>query len=1075
MSVLSKLKRGFLLLGSIFLSLFLSFSLLTSFASTPVSAVPDDTPASDTVDATNPDDASDTSSDTSDPTTSTQTTDVCYSESGSLGWLVCPTTGFLAKVVDGIYGIIEDYLVINPLTSNSDSPFHQVWSIFRDITNIVFVIFFIIVIYSQLTGLGISNYGIKKVLPKIVIAAILINLSYIICAFLVDISNIVGSSLRGIFSSIEQGITPTGLIASASAGATVSSDLGYTALVAALGGGTILAGVAAGASGGLGYIFIALIPVLLGAVVAILIAYITVAARQALVYLLIMISPLAFVCYLLPNTEKWFASWKKSLTTMLFFYPLFATLFGACSLVGWVIIAAAETPLMLVLGIAVKVVPLFLAWGLLKMSGTLPGQVNSLLTNWSKRPLGAARTFFASEAALKRAKFLGEKAKPYQSSRRLAQFLDARKYRREADTKKYLEAATTRNEAFTSEYKDTKGKVTRRGRSLYGLQGASMQNKIISTRNAADFDEGLGKYAISARDKKRLSALDIMNRDAADQLHDESDRAEMISYRNAAGRDERTKAAIRAHTQSSLYGRRVDPEALSRYNRMLSTMQGQNEDVHFIGAGAAATLDVQQKIVATKFSKYFSSLPPTQQLHDSLKDLTQYHHSASYIDPIVSGLQVLNQRGDTDLVKDVIDRVLENNQIRLGTHASQSLANFLMFDVKGNDPLLRRYGKYINLETARVYNEGQSKPRRRNDVLSFDEYIKGEYEEIDEHGNRSVGKSKRSAAKLLEGTSLDDVERTAYGNIDSSLKKAYGDDVDGLIKKRAEIQNSLMPAFISAMLKYPSGSEQIVNASTWLTGLSKKGDVWEKAWEDPDSPLYNIPKEEFFKMSEKYLQSQTSSQVLNFRTDILEPILEIFAEEHEDTGSEKGRKLRQKLLEKLRLADADFSDANLTSDLSDKDKRRDIGFSRFRDLLSEKGTLAQIYETRNSGAANNAKPTLRKGLRLDDNEYMDAYLENVKKEKSKSHPSPDDAPDTPPVAAATYENHTYFSNLISKLFNNNPSDPAFFENTYNKVLIEFGLPTVARYYKDYHDAHPSATNEELRAELDRLLSNPDNY
>lgn len=34
------------------------------------------------------------------------------------------------------------------------------------------------------------------------------------------------------------------------------------------------------------------------------------AARQALIVILIIISPLAFVAYLLPGTEKWFDKWK---------------------------------------------------------------------------------------------------------------------------------------------------------------------------------------------------------------------------------------------------------------------------------------------------------------------------------------------------------------------------------------------------------------------------------------------------------------------------------------------------------------------------------------------------------------------------------------------------------------------------------------------------------------------------------------------------------------------------------------------------------------------------------------------
>ena len=39
---------------------------------------------------------------------------------------------------------------------------YEIWKYCLSITNIVFVIFLLVVIYSQLTGMGISNYGIKK-------------------------------------------------------------------------------------------------------------------------------------------------------------------------------------------------------------------------------------------------------------------------------------------------------------------------------------------------------------------------------------------------------------------------------------------------------------------------------------------------------------------------------------------------------------------------------------------------------------------------------------------------------------------------------------------------------------------------------------------------------------------------------------------------------------------------------------------------------------------------------------------------------------------------------------------------
>ena len=108
-----------------------------------------------------------------EPTTTTTTTTQqekgvsCEDSLGALGWLVCPTTGKLSEAVDWLYDKIEDFLVIDPIEMKDGSPIYEIWKYARGLTNIVFIIFFLVVIYSQLTGVGISNYGVKKILPKL--------------------------------------------------------------------------------------------------------------------------------------------------------------------------------------------------------------------------------------------------------------------------------------------------------------------------------------------------------------------------------------------------------------------------------------------------------------------------------------------------------------------------------------------------------------------------------------------------------------------------------------------------------------------------------------------------------------------------------------------------------------------------------------------------------------------------------------------------------------------------------------------------------------------------------------------
>jgi len=127
----------------------------------------------------------------------------CSDETDSVAWILCPTVRAIGNLVDSFYEFIEQLLVVQPISTDEDSAITQVWRVARDLTNIAFIIFMIIVIYSQITGLGISNYGVKRVLPRLIIAIILVNLSFVICSIAVDISNIVGSSITGYLGGIQ--------------------------------------------------------------------------------------------------------------------------------------------------------------------------------------------------------------------------------------------------------------------------------------------------------------------------------------------------------------------------------------------------------------------------------------------------------------------------------------------------------------------------------------------------------------------------------------------------------------------------------------------------------------------------------------------------------------------------------------------------------------------------------------------------------------------------------------------------------------------------------------------------------
>ena len=393
------------------------------FAPQDAFAVPPDT--SPTPIVVTPDQPTDTETTPQDEEEGITTDSTCYDQVGGIGWLICPVTGTLAKAIDSVYKIIESFLKVNPISTDQDSPIYLVWEYIRNITNVIFIIFLLIVIYSQLTGFGINNYGIKKVLPRIIIAALLVNLSYIICALAVDISNILGSSLGAVFTGIYENVATSSTV-TYSFGDIAGSILGTVAV----GTGVTIAGLAI--VGGLGAALWMLVPVIFAGIISVVVALVTMAARQALIVILIMIAPLAFVAYLLPNTEKWFKKWKDILLQMLIFYPMFAVLFSGSQLASWVIISSATNVFGVILGLAVQVLPLFFALSLMKMSNTILGSISSGIQKLTAPAQKGIGTWADSRRTASKARHLAANRTP---SARLSNYLAYRKTLRETDTK----------------------------------------------------------------------------------------------------------------------------------------------------------------------------------------------------------------------------------------------------------------------------------------------------------------------------------------------------------------------------------------------------------------------------------------------------------------------------------------------------------------------------------------------------------------------------------------------------------------------------------------------------------------
>ena len=276
--------------------------------------------------------------------------DPCQAGFLGFGWLFCPGANLIDRFLNGFLNWIDSQLNWTMLAENN-TVIRERWQNFLNIANIAFAIAFLVMIYSMATSTGLSNYDIKKMLPRLIVVAIAVNLSFYICAAIVDIFNIIGNGIFGI-------INPDGDTWSVSVG--VDGFVGFGATIVAIIGVVFIFGISA--------------------IIALAIIFICLCVREIALIALVVISPIAFVCYLLPNTQKWFQRWADYFIRLLAIYPMFMAVWGAAK---WVASLKGSTPaskdvmpgfvvsLTCMIAPAIAIVPLF------KMSGGIMGMAAS--------------------------------------------------------------------------------------------------------------------------------------------------------------------------------------------------------------------------------------------------------------------------------------------------------------------------------------------------------------------------------------------------------------------------------------------------------------------------------------------------------------------------------------------------------------------------------------------------------------------------------------------------------------------------------------------------------------------------
>ncbi|TAK89090.1 hypothetical protein EPO04_03245 [Patescibacteria group bacterium] len=268
--------------------------------------------------ASNPSTSAGTGEDDDEPT--------CQSEGGALAWVFCPmieiihdTVGKMMK--DFILNQLEyDPLSVVPGDGNTAANnLYNVWGNIRALANILFVLIFLFIVFANTVGMNINAYTVKKMLPRLVAAVVLVQVSFIICSLVIDAGNIAGQGLGSLIT--------TALPGAVTEGAGSGIGVGWSVL-----SGAILAILAVVIITKIGIAAVLLLA--LGAFFSVLSVVITLILRDLIISVLVITSPLAFAAWVLPGTEKIFKTWWRLFVRIIVMYPMIVLLFSVSSVLS---------------------------------------------------------------------------------------------------------------------------------------------------------------------------------------------------------------------------------------------------------------------------------------------------------------------------------------------------------------------------------------------------------------------------------------------------------------------------------------------------------------------------------------------------------------------------------------------------------------------------------------------------------------------------------------------------------------------------------------------------------------------
>lgn len=183
-------------------------------------------------------------------------------------------------------------------TSITQTPGVQLgWPIVRNLANMIIVLGFVVI--GIATALRIESYEAKKLLPKLIIVAILVNFSLLFCGIVIDGTNIL---MNFMWSEVNKIKDASGNVVGATLFRNTSNS--WSAITSIANTDSSWIAFAAAMMSNILFSMIAFFIYLLYAVILL--------CRIVFLMMLSILAPLAFVCSVFPSTKSIWDMWKKN-------------------------------------------------------------------------------------------------------------------------------------------------------------------------------------------------------------------------------------------------------------------------------------------------------------------------------------------------------------------------------------------------------------------------------------------------------------------------------------------------------------------------------------------------------------------------------------------------------------------------------------------------------------------------------------------------------------------------------------------------------------------------------------------